>query len=90
MLNDDDIVPNGAVIEILYKGLLAYSTKICIAYDVDCDGEVTAADARLALRHSAQLELLSSLSIDAAEVDGADGISASDARLILRKSAKLD
>lgn len=90
ILTSDDIISNGDKIEILYEDMVAYSTSICISYDVDCDGKITAADARLALRCSAQLEPFSENLYLAADVDGKSGVNAADARLILRKAAQLD
>ena len=58
--------------------------------DVTGDGNVTAADARLALRASARLETLSSAAFAAADVNGDGNVDASDARKILRASAKLE
>lgn len=57
--------------------------------DVNCDGKLTAADARLALRYSAKLEKLSEIQIAAADVDGKKGVTAADARMILRAAAGL-
>lgn len=57
--------------------------------DVDGDGNVTAKDARLALRASAKLEKLYATPFDAADVNGDGRITANDARSILRYSAKL-
>ena len=59
-------------------------------YDVNRDGNISAGDARLALRASAKLEVLEGNSFIAADIDKNGKITASDARLILRKSAKLD
>lgn len=58
--------------------------------DVNGDGVVTAADARIALRASAQLDTLTSEQILAADVDFNDKVTAEDARMILRVAAKLD
>jgi len=58
--------------------------------DVNGDGKVTAADARLALRYSAKLENLSSPSVKAGDLNSDGKITASEARTILRVSAKLD
>ena len=63
----------------------AYSTG-----DVNGDGSVKAADARLALRYSAKLEDLSEEQLSAADVDNSGIVNASDARTILRKSVGLD
>ena len=57
--------------------------------DVDFDGAVTAADARLALRNSVHLSYLSGVQLHACNVDEDDTISAADARLILRRSVNL-
>ena len=58
--------------------------------DVNGDGAVKAADARLALRYSAKIEVLSDEQIKAADADKSGVVTASDARKILRVSAKLD
>lgn len=60
--------------------------------DTDCDGAVSASDARLALRTSVGLESYAAESAEykAANVDSADQLSASDARLILRASVGLE
>ena len=63
----------------------AYSTG-----DVNGDGSVKAADARLALRYSAKLEDLSEEQLKAADVDNSGKVTASDARKILRVAASLD
>ena len=58
--------------------------------DVNKDGKITAADARLALRVSAKLETLTDYIAKAADMDSNGKITAADARKILRISAKLD
>lgn len=59
--------------------------------DVNNDGNVTAADARLTLRYSVGLEEFDDIQKQAAEVDGnTESISASDARIILRASVGLE
>lgn len=58
--------------------------------DVDADGKVTAADARLALRVSARLEEIGYTALLAADVNFDRRITADDARKILRVSAKLE
>ena len=65
-----------------------------MAGDTDLDGKVTAADARLALRHAAEIDTLTRARLVNADVDGRDdngvnGVSAADARLILRYAAGL-
>ena len=58
--------------------------------DIDSDGRITAADARLCLRYSAQLEDLAIRQRGAAEMNNKDGITSADARKILRIAAGLD
>ncbi len=58
--------------------------------DVDGDGFIKAADARLALRASVGLEKLSDEAIAAADADRDGQIKAADARLILRASVGLE
>lgn len=58
--------------------------------DLDGDGEVTAADARLALRAAVALDLLDEEQKKRADVDGDGKVTAADARLILRSAVGLD
>ena len=60
--------------------------------DVDFDGNITAADARLALRRAVELETYAPGSPEfiACDVDKADGVTAADARLILRAAVELE
>ena len=58
--------------------------------DVNNDGEITASDARMVLRASAELDELSDEQIVAADIDANGEITASDARIILRISADLE
>lgn len=58
--------------------------------DVNLDGKITAADARLALRAAAKLEVLSEEQLVNADVIPDGTIKANDARLILRVSAQLE
>lgn len=62
-----------------------------IVGDVNNDGEITAADARLALRISAGLDTLESVNtvLEVVDYNNDKQITAADARLILRKSAGL-
>lgn len=68
------------------------SYTIVVLGDVDGDGAVSAADARLALRASVGLEDYAEDSVQykAANVSSGDALSAADARLILRASVGLD
>lgn len=58
--------------------------------DIDRNGEITAADARLALRISAQLQIPTDYESVVADINSDKIITASDARIILRISAELD
>ena len=58
--------------------------------DVNGDGKVTSADARLALRAAAKLEELDETQKQAADVNGDGRIASADARTILRVAAKLE
>ena len=79
----------GMVISLVRDGEIADSITLCVKGDVDGDSDVTAADARLALRQSVNLEKLSGAYLEAANVDG-EKVSASDARMILRASVNLE
>ncbi len=59
------------------------------AGDVNFDGAVTAADARMLLRASAHLDLLTKEQIEKGDMNGDGGITALDAREVLRISAGL-
>jgi len=92
--------------EVGKPGEQAYTCKVCkdvkekkpiaalepdyMLGDVDMNGEIKAADARLALRASVGLETLSEIQKKAADVDKNGEIKAADARLILRASVGLE
>ncbi len=75
---------------ILYITPVAGAAEKYSLGDVDGNGNITAADARLALRASVQLENLSLGAMTAADVNGDDYVTASDARTILRVSVGLE
>lgn len=84
-----------AVLSILLALTLISSTLLLSASaltmgDVDGDGGIKAADARLALRASVGLENLDENQKKAADVDYDGAIKAADARLILRASVGLE
>ncbi len=84
---EDDNYGYGCNVEY---GLTVSGAGDVLPGDVNLDGQITAADARLALRASVRLEALSDIQLLAADVDGKAGITAADARLILRASVGLE
>lgn len=58
--------------------------------DVDADGEISASDARLILRHAVRIEDFSEAQKDLADVDHDGEITSSDARLVLRVAVGLE
>lgn len=58
--------------------------------DVNFDGQITAADARIILRGSSEIELLTKNQHEVADMNGDGHITASDARTVLRISAGLE
>lgn len=58
--------------------------------DVNGDGDITASDARLALRAAAKIETLTPAQFSAADIIRNSAVNAADARIILRIAAKLD
>ena len=85
-LADDAVVRTGCVIKHA-SGTAEYT--LVLMGDVNFDGKVTAADARLALRVSAKMDTVTDIQTIAADVDFNSKITAADARLILRVSAKM-
>lgn len=77
---------------LIFAIVLSCTTPVFAALrgDVDCDGNVSAADARIVLRASVGLEVHTAELLQYGDVDGTPGISASDARLILRASVGLE
>ena len=91
VFDETENVPNGTWIATLYNGFVVDKMQICIKGDVNCDGKITAADARLVLRYSAKLEQFSdNMQLYAADMNDVSGVTSYDARLILRKAAGLD
>ncbi len=90
ILENDAAVPNGAYLATMYEGFVVDKFQFCVMEDVNCDGKITAADARLTLRCAAKLENLQGVVKIAADMNLDNKITAADARLIIRKAAKLD
>ena len=95
-LNNDDIIGTGCFLvlikysEVTQKNEPVDTACIIIRGDVNGDGKVAAADARLALQASAKLANLESPFFIAADLDGNGTVSASEARKILRVSSRID
>ncbi|HPU66468.1 MAG TPA: peptidoglycan DD-metalloendopeptidase family protein [Clostridiales bacterium] len=71
-----------------HLGLLSFT--IVVRGDLDGNGKVNAADARVVLRYVAKLQNLNKAQIKAADADGNYTVTAADARKILRIAADLD
>ena len=78
------------VFALLFLLGVGVSAKTVLLGDIDMSGKVTASDARMALRVSAQLEELEESIIPVADADKDGRITSSDARKILRIASKLD
>ncbi len=72
------------------NAVVVYATGSEYLGDVDGNGKVTAADARVILRHSANLENVADSCAHLADINGDEKIVAADARITLRMSAKLE
>lgn len=88
---ENEQVATGDSLYIYFHDGISDEIPICLMGDVNCDGKITASDARLVLRHSANLSFLEGYEVlAAANVDNDPLISAADARLILRASAQIE
>ena len=72
--------------DALTQNVQAAETEVRYHGDVDDDGEVTAADARLALRAAIGLTKLTGPQALAADMDGDGKVTTKDARAILKAS----
>ena len=87
----DALAGTGCIVKLYdAESALTEMKQIVVQGDVNGDGQITAADARLALRVSAELESIAGVYAIAADVNCDDEITAADARNILRKSAELE
>lgn len=87
----DALVGTGCIVKVSdADGNVLSEYKVVVKADVNGDAKITAADARLALRDSANLEILEDVYATAANYNGDSDITAADARMILRKSAGLE
>ncbi len=79
-----------AVPETLYARKSTDVKRFYQTGDVDLNGIITANDARLALRHSAELITLTRAAFKNADLNGDGEVTAGEARKILRVSAQLE
>lgn len=90
-LDDNTFIGTGSKVQILDNdGKVLSEYDVVVNADVNGDATITAADARLALRASANLDKIEGVYAIAANYNGDDDITAADARKILRKSAGLE
>lgn len=86
-----DLIASGMQLVIKdEKGETVDIKTVVVPGDVDGDAQISAGDARLALRASVELEELNLWASGAADADGGNEINASDARSILRASVELE
>ncbi len=87
-LSADDYVPSGA--KLFYFNTDFWFSTVVLVGDADCNGKITAADARTALRISAGLDSCENSDKYGATDANFDGrLKAADAREVLRKVAGL-
>lgn len=77
------------ILTICLAVLFTVSASALSLGDLDGNGKLTAADARLALRASAKIEKLSEEQFAAADLDGNGKVTSAEARTILRAAAGL-
>lgn len=77
-----------AVLLLVTQGMVGFAAPN-LKGDINANGAVTAADARLALRQAVGLEHLTPREKTAADINGSGSITAADARLILRMAVGL-
>lgn len=86
----DRAVATGETITTCVSGIVMDKITICIAGDINKNGTVTAADARLALRYAAKLDSYNDIEQLAADTDKDGKVTAGDSRKILRVAASTD
>ena len=84
-----DLVSENGVAEIDSFGIIKDFNELKRG-DVDLNGNVTSADARLALRYAVDLDKLTGNSLITADVDENGVVNTSDARRILRAAVNLE
>ncbi|MBR5426961.1 MAG: dockerin type I repeat-containing protein [Clostridia bacterium] len=82
-------VYSGALICLFDNETIADMGFMSVFGDVNGDGKISTADARLALRRASAVEKLGAVSFAAADVDLSGKVNSTDARRILRAAARL-
>lgn len=90
ILSEDKFIATGHRVNYEDVSGLVTNYDVCVNGDLDSDGKVTAADARLVLRAAANLEKYTGVYFLAADTDSDGKISASDARKTLRVAANIE
>ena len=91
-LSTDAVIGTGMKLVVTVDGKIKDELALIVPGDVDGDADITAADARLALRRAVNLEDYAEDSVWylACDVDDAETVSAADARMILRAAVGLE
>ena len=90
-LAKDAFLGTGTKIQVLdTDGTVLSEYEVMVKSDLDGDGKINPADARLALRAAAGIDAISGVYETAANYDDKDSVSPADARMILRKSVGLE
>ena len=88
--SENEYALTGDEVSVSFDGRQVECVKICILGDINKNGTVTAADARLALRAAARLDEYEGIEKLAADVDKDGKSTSADARQILRVAASID
>jgi len=89
-LADDAFVGTGCKVQLIDEdGNVVSEYEVVALNDVDGNGKITAADARLALRAAAKIDIIDGVYVIAADANSDNKVTAADARIILRKAAGL-
>ncbi len=83
------VVGTGCAIRCVFRDGQEAEYIVMVDGDINSDGKITAQDARLILRTSASLMIVSGVFEQAADINGDGRITASDARMTLRYAAGL-
>ncbi len=89
-INEEDIVTTGCRFNYSVIGGINTNYYISVTGDLDSDGKVTAADARIIIRAAAKLETLNGVYFTAADVNSDGKILATDARKTLLVAAGIE